>query len=204
VNLLFPELIQGVDDVKKIKCFLLTETDQRNLYIRRYSKLNGCSSSKSITHNKTQLLAKGDKKSLESFETTSDHLPEVCDCGYIFTKEDPVVTSLIPLYHRSDKDGLVELREAESGAMWYSDFHPWKGPDRKSLAVRTPGGDWLVDMPASNCAKKDDKAHKCWVRHGRPPEITVDKNGCTCSAGAGSIQIRGYHGFLRDGYLVSC
>lgn len=45
----------------------------------------------------------------------------------------------------------------------------------------------------------DDAEHRCWIRHGEPPLITVDKNGLTCAAGAGSIQCRDYHGFLRDG-----
>jgi hypothetical protein len=45
----------------------------------------------------------------------------------------------------------------------------------------------------------DDGEHRCWVRHGEPPRITVDKNGPTCQAGAGSILAGDYHGFLRDG-----
>jgi hypothetical protein len=40
------------------------------------------------------------------------------------------------------------------------------------------------------------------VRHGEAPNITVDKNGVTCGAGAGSIQCGSYHGFLRNGELV--
>lgn len=32
--------------------------------------------------------------------------------------------------------------------------------------------------------------------------ITVDKNGTTCAAGAGSISAGPYHGFLRNGQLV--
>ncbi len=92
--------------------------------------------------------------------------------------------------------------------------------------------DWLVDGRASNCTEacvncgrpyhahfdgnkdyttancehgyepRDGGAHRCWVRHGTPPNVTVDKNGLTCSAGAGSIQTPGWHGFLRNGELV--
>jgi hypothetical protein len=40
------------------------------------------------------------------------------------------------------------------------------------------------------------------VRHGTPPDVTVDKNGLTCNAGGGSIQVPGWHGFLRNGELV--
>lgn len=42
---------------------------------------------------------------------------------------------------------------------------------------------------------------RCWVRHGEPPIVTVNKDGLTCAAGAGSIGIGGgeryYHGFLQ-------
>lgn len=48
--------------------------------------------------------------------------------------------------------------------------------------------------------------HKCWIRHGAPSEamLTVDKQGVTCQAGAGSILCGKYHGFLRCGYLEEC
>lgn len=57
---------------------------------------------------------------------------------------------------------------------------------------------------------EDVTKHKCWVRHGTPPQevVHVDKNGVTCGAGAGSIAIQpsgqnpGWHGFLHNGELV--
>jgi hypothetical protein len=100
------------------------------------------------------------------------------------------------------------LPAAPAGAMWYSDWvGAWaRGPDGRSLNVVCPDGtEWLIDGPASNCTKQDDRgpfgqAHRCWVRHGTPPNVTVDKSGLTCSAGGGSIMGRkGYHGFLRNG-----
>lgn len=50
----------------------------------------------------------------------------------------------------------------------------------------------------------DVTPHKCWVRHGTPPGevVHVDKNGITCGAGAGSIAIPNWHGFLHNGELV--
>jgi hypothetical protein len=56
---------------------------------------------------------------------------------------------------------------------------------------------------ASNCTMPNDMLHRCWVRHGNPPMITVDKNGPTCGAGAGSILSGNWHGFLRNGELVT-
>jgi hypothetical protein len=50
------------------------------------------------------------------------------------------------------------------------------------------------------CAGYEDaRPHKCWIRHGKAPLITVDKNGVTCGAGTGSIAAGDYHGFLRNG-----
>jgi hypothetical protein len=72
--------------------------------------------------------------------------------------------------------------------------------------VRCPNGsDWHVDGRASNCTMPTDKVHKCWVRHGDPraSNLTVDKNGFTCAAGAGSIQAGDYHGFLQAGVLTA-
>jgi len=78
------------------------------------------------------------------------------------------------------------------------------GPDGRTLIVRCPDGhDWIIDSRASNCTKKDDNAHWCWVRHGKPEDGTlhVDKNGNTCAAGAGSIDTGKWHGFLHNGEL---
>jgi hypothetical protein len=113
--------------------------------------------------------------------------------------------------HRGCPDGtLYTLRDAPVGAMWDLEWlhdvkgEPWTGPDGIALSVRTPGGDWYVDGRASNCTLPNDHEHYCWVRHGDPRtgNVHVDKNGRTCAAGAGSIAIGSYHGFLQNGYLT--
>lgn len=110
------------------------------------------------------------------------------------------------------------------GAMWWSDWndewgyrrrqnYDWPGrkdqpyryhPDAQGrcLYVQTPGGSWCIDSRASNCTMPKDNNHRCWVRHGEPPNVTVDKSGDTCKAGAGSIQAGDWHGYLRKGELV--
>lgn len=119
------------------------------------------------------------------------------------------------LYKRVDTGELALLKEFGPGAMW---FAPWLDdvfqPQLEHvLVVKTPGGDWIIDSEANNCtnpvkevdgkgwSKKRQVDHHCWILHGVVPEITVDKNGVTCGAGAGSIQCGSYHGFLRNGYL---
>lgn len=115
-----------------------------------------------------------------------------------------------PIYRRLDTGEEVGgVRSLPPGACydatWYHDYRT--GADGRSLVVILPTGDiWLIDSRASNCDKPDDHEHRCWVRHGRPEDGTlhVDKNGSTCGAGAGSISVPGYHGFLHDGHLGPC
>lgn len=102
------------------------------------------------------------------------------------------------------------LNALPPGAMYFADWYPdcWKGVDGHALTVVCPGGKhWCIDSQANNCTMKEDigpydKHHRCWVRHGIPPNITVDKNGRTCKAGAGSIQTENYHGRLINGVFV--
>lgn len=127
--------------------------------------------------------------------------PTQCGCGYVFKPTDQWQVFTDHLYRRESGEEM-SLREAPPGAMWDAWWYgKWSaGPDGKHLIVKCPDGhEWFIDGPASNCTKKDDHVHRCWVRHGEPPMLTVDKNGVTCGAGAGSILTPKYHGFLRNG-----
>jgi hypothetical protein len=99
------------------------------------------------------------------------------------------------------------------GAMFWWDIHDQQADDHVAgsryfvsgpqLTVILPDfHPWTIDGRASNCGKPADFEHRCWIRHGEPPAITVDKQGLTCEAGAGSIQTGSWHGYLRDGQLV--
>lgn len=129
--------------------------------------------------------------------------PARCACGYEFQEEDEWQVSEKRLYRAPD-GALYETSELPPGAMYESRWLAavgWVGEDGRSLSVVLPDGShWCVDSKASNCTRKDE--HRCWVRHGVPPAVTVDKNGNTCQAGAGSVGTPRYHGFLRDGVLV--
>lgn len=124
-----------------------------------------------------------------------------------------------PPHGPQDYDGFTdaELADIRGRAVEHPDWYP-EGVDATSglpnrrpsfifeagpvLSVMTPGGVWRIDSRASNCGSPYDYDHRCWVRHGEPPAITVDKDGKTCVAGGGSIQCGDYHGFLRDGALT--
>lgn len=134
--------------------------------------------------------------------------PQECEkCGEPFQLDDEWQLNVRQLYSGAPDGRLYNLWDAPVGAMW--DAHwmsDWRrGPDGLCLVVRTPGGDWTVDGEASNCTRKGEP-HQCWVRHGDPRtgDVHVDKDGDTCAAGAGSIAIGSYHGFLRNGHLTDC
>lgn len=89
-------------------------------------------------------------------------------------------------------------------APWYDDVY-WDNQNTPTLCAILPnGGHWVIDGRASNCTMPEDRTHRCWIRHGEPPNIHVDKNGNTCAAGGGSILHGDYHGFLHNGEFVQC
>lgn len=100
------------------------------------------------------------------------------------------------------------------GAMFWSTWghgtgagHPcfyWDNCAGPHLHVVLPNGHhWDIDSRATNCTQKAERTHRCWVRVGDPPAVSVAKGGKTCAAGAGSILSGDYHGFLRDGVLTA-
>lgn len=114
------------------------------------------------------------------------------------------------LYKRQDTSELLTLKEIPVGGIyragWYEEYigkEMLSGPDKESWVCVISGSyHWLIDGRASNCTMKDDTKHNCWCRHGNAPDFTVNKNGITCAAGAGSIVAPdGWHGYLRNGFL---
>ena len=139
--------------------------------------------------------------------------PTRCACGYEFKASDAWQLFSELLYVRTDTREEHTLRSAPPGAMWDAWWYregghkggylgAGPGPDGRCLMVKTPGGEWYVDGRASNCTMPNDDVHRCWVRRGEVPNITVDKAGDTCGAGGGSIQAGSYHGFLTNGELT--
>lgn len=137
--------------------------------------------------------------------------PTHCGCGYEFMEADHKQVFTRTLYARLDQPEAEPQtwEDMPVGAMrdcwWVDDSH--RGADGIGLEVKLPFNyGWMVEGRASNCDRRDDHTHKCWVRHGDPRTgvVHVDKNGHTCGAGAGSIDTGKYHGFLHDGHLTEC
>lgn len=192
------------------KCFLLTETDRMYVHLRRFCFDNDKCPVHGY-HNARTLV--GDAPKVKNVDHNAVDIPTpprddsrwptFCDCGYKFLSTDEWQLFIRQQYIDKETGKLTSWERAEIGAMRYIDWiQDMVGPDGRTLEVKTPGGDWIIDSMATNCTMKNDRIHRCWVRHGIPPMITVDKNGNTCAAGAGSIQIRDYHGFLTNGFLT--
>lgn len=144
--------------------------------------------------------------------------PDICErCGVPFTDNDSHRAVNQNAWYIAPGRGQWTIADLPAGAMydahWYHDRNgptAWVGDDGISLMVVCPPGGalhahWCVDGPATNCDRKGE-AHRCWCRSGRPraANVNVTKDGCdTCTAGAGSIATADWHGYLRDGRLVT-
>lgn len=132
--------------------------------------------------------------------------PGSCDrCGKHFSHEDSISTGENHVYTNADRTWFGLLSEAPPGAMWWATWMDEFMPHQLEhvLVVKTPGGEWTPDARCSNCTRPNEE-HWCWVLHGPLENVTVDKQGNTCAAGAGSIAQPNYHGFLRNGTLIRC
>lgn len=203
-----------------VKCFLVRETSRFRLSMRRYTHAEACPGKYGYHNAQSKVLETVEiQKSADGYyrvdavegqwASTDPRWPTACKCGYVFTERDS--RQVFPDHVYVDDAGVeYSSRKLPPGAMRFVDYmgESFKGPDGHALQVICPDGHpWLIDGPASNCTFPKDRgafgvAHRCWVRHGTAPLITVDKSGKTCSAGGGSIQTTGYHGFLRDGVFT--
>ncbi len=118
----------------------------------------------------------------------------------------------VPIYCRMVGEYPVDggVPGLEPGDMYWFIHQPgkcyvrWTNCDGRHLVVVLPNGHhWDIDSRANNCTLPRDTVHRCWVRAGTPPSVSVGKSGGqTCGAGAGSIQSGQFHGFLDEGWVV--
>lgn len=140
-----------------------------------------------------------------------DAAPKLCACGYEFSSSDDRWTSTSPRWRRLDTGEEVRGK-LPPGALYVDevmtrqDGWVYQGSDGLNVVCVLPNGNhWWIDSRCSNCTMPTDVLHRCWVRHGTVGgTVHVDKNGHTCTAGAGSIISGGWHGFLHNGQLTPC
>lgn len=208
-----------------IPCFVLEPTDRMRRSLRRYKSNADYTVNECPAHGYHDAMvpfdevpARLNERGCYSVDDNSavphddPRWPQQCRCGYTFAAKDQWQVFEDLFYRRVDTGELMVLRDAPAGALWRALWMEnlggspmWVGADGQAWMCKTPGGDWHIDGPASNCTDTESQTrgeHKCWVRHGVAPNFHVDKNGTTCAAGAGSILCGGWHGFLHNGRLV--
>jgi hypothetical protein len=205
-----------------IQCFLVEEAGKIRRYLRRYHD-HECNAPWGPFRNMVEFdVIERPARTMITLDAKGDSLvsrddprwPKACECGHQFTEAGRWQIFTDTIYRRVDTGEECSIRVKVPGMMWDAWWMPdcYKGADGRCLVVVCPGGhEWMIDSVASNCTMRDDRNHRCWIRHGEPPSLTVDKNidpasnpsaATTCAAGAGSIQTPNYHGFLRGGVFV--
>lgn len=196
----------------RVRCFLLTPTDQIAVRLRRYAygmgapkctrripRYPGAELVTYEVHDVEVEIARevGTVEGSIDSDTTQGTIaiddprwPERCACGYVFRAEDGRQEWRTRLYQRSDNGELVTISDAPAGALYDSHFRDHEGYQRNgagmSIVCKTPAGEWLIDGPANNGPG--------WKRTGKLPDISV-----TPSIGIGRPQRM--HGWLRNGWL---
>jgi len=197
------------------KCFLITETDQIQRSLRRYSQGYPYECSRipgQYSYHNASVPLDVVHESLHDELHGIHPWPTECACGYKFTDKDHRQVFTQHLY-KNEAGAVMTIRDAPPGAMWFADWmihdpkQTWyRGPDGHCLMIKGFYGDeFCPDGRASNCGLPNDDNHKCWVRVGTVPNITIGKQGGpTCNAGAGSFFFGGqrWHGFCKNGELI--
>jgi len=201
-----------------VQCFMVEPANRARRYLRRFRwtdpspcQSGSCCDARFLIDEVPGTIIDGawDFPPMDLPPPDDPRWPQKCEaCGTSFSASDEYQVFHTPLWV-NPLDGTLYTRQGRAeapgmmfDAFWLHDHPEWCGPDGRSIHVVCPDGHtWCIDSRASNCTMPEEKAHKCWVRHGDPPNLTVDKNGMTCAAGAGSIQTPKWHGFLTGGIL---
>jgi hypothetical protein len=191
--------------MSKIVCFFLTPTDRVRRSLRRFASGTKCGKSGLWYHDKSNRVdcapfipdAKHeyshsepcvDRPPFPDYPITHPSWPSECDCGYVFAEDDTRQLNYDRLYCRDDGTEYV-LADTPPGAMWYAPWlRCWKGPDGKTLVVKTPIAEWCVDQPCPDVP---------WERTGVPPKVTARPSILM------ENHLGKYHAVLTDGVLES-
>lgn len=166
------------------------------------------------------LVPLGDKLGTEDFKAfgevadyPEERWPTVCsDCGAPVPKAEAEPKAVgeagVMLRRQVFVSRLYDSPsgQPEAGDVYQLRWHDpgecpyWDNCDgTHTYGILPNGHTWDMDSRASNCDKKADRTHRCWVKQGSAEagSLDVGKGGNTCGAGAGSILVDGWHGFLR-------
>lgn len=182
----------------KIRCFFLELHGSKERNLRRYGGPGVCPE-RGYHHAMVLIDVVAEDAPYVDDHPHDDPLwPKACACGYVFSDDDHWQVFDERLFVRRDTGEVTTLEKAPVGAMWYADwFENYRGPDGHCLVVRTPGGDWIVDMPATRPGGKP------WTRTGTPPDVTAHPSICIGKDPPGDGPWK-YHGWLKAGWLEEC
>jgi len=192
---------------RRIQCLFLEPIGKAQVSLRRYCGFNKSDEvrkcpGKMSYHNASIPIgviqwSEDEGMGADDFPHDDPQWPTHCECGYEFDEEDNWQQNRNRLYGRSDNGEFTTIGDSPLGSMWYADWMPkvWRGPDGRTLIVRTPGGDWPIDGPATNSKKVPG-----WTRSGEPPNITARPSIGMGEAGTPEY----YHAWLTNGELVDC
>lgn len=213
----------------EIVCKELVKCDECDVGHPSVEYLNTCPSSYGRgnpgVHNAYALL--GDKLGETEFgcfgrteDYPAERWPKACEsCGAPVPDADPEPRTVgekgVRLVRQVFTSRLYDTPSGapEPGDVYKIEYHGnrecpfWDNCDGIHVWAILPNGHtWDIDGRASNCTMPAERTHRCWVKTGSPEEGTlhVDKNGHTCAAGAGSIAVPGYHGFLHGFTWTGC
>jgi len=186
---------------RKITCYLLEPTEVAEVSLRRFTYSSSATpcvhewghDAKATIGQMPYPFANQleGEHTLDGVDRADPRWPTHCvACQYEFMPADQWQVGKTRMYRHPGTGDLTVLGQAPVGSMWIASWLKGtsfaKSPDGDVLVVRTPGGDWVVDGPASGGG--------WWTRTGTPPNITVTP----------SIICGSYHGWLRDGQLEEC
>jgi hypothetical protein len=204
--------------VDPIRCFLIERAPQCRRFLRRHSRVQDVRGPTCALgwHEASVLLDRmvaTDEQAVsreDAWPKDDTRWPKECErgCGHVFQSHEVYQlfyerewsrpgTGAVYTIRPPTGSGVLDADAAPVGAMWDADwFHeltPWHGPDGRSLMVRTPGGDWMVDGPVSR-----ESTTERWIRTGEPPKITVQG---IFSRRLRKPPWRDYRGVLEEGLL---
>lgn len=188
------------------QCFILETTGYSTLWARRYtSGTYDCECVDRSYHNNRNLFGRRPTEGSVSYDGSSlkDILPfpTHCVCGYEFNDESEWQIFAETEYHIRETGEILFLGDAPDGAIWHAhwlDFHQEsRGIDLKAYQIKI-GGISLVLDDINYCGRK--YPHKCWIRTGTPPNITLTRNE-ECEGSSDYLYINNSRWTLIDGQL---
>ncbi len=188
------------------KLFVLEDMRSARYSLRRYAGEGKCTGKMGYHNARSAAIADVPEDPEKPYTGTRppdvDHAdprwPARCECGYAFAETDTWQVFADGLYRNPETGAVLTWDEAPAGSVRDATWWPDKGADGHAWGIKLADGtEWMTEGGAANCCCRtapQPPEHRCWSRTGTMPKITVSP----------SIATPRWHGWLRDGVLISC